>query len=225
MSRDSTVLSEVILLSIRPYTLGSDYTASPIFHRSIHGSSPSSHEGTLFLPISCEPVSLSLMKLSTKRTNSQHRAQCEVGIRHITTHHDNAIPIRRVLVQDGSKEIELLPDRGPCLFTLMSDQSRRNRCMSSAMPVEMGLAALRQALMREGDNDRKQRLDEGVLDVVDKQGLECTRTLGKDGAGGVRRLEVFSDGVDIGKNDGGIRGSEGVNDDGESIDRTAVRSS
>ncbi len=159
-------------------------------------------------------------RLLAREQHSQYRAQREVCVCHVATHHHNSIISQCVFVKDGCKKPELISDRSPGLLPLGTYQygGRRTR---SATVHKVGLATLREALMGEGDENREERLDENVLDVVDEEGLQGTGSIGKDRTSRVRGLEVIGDITGIGEHERCVSGIR-VDDDGKSVDGAAV---
>ena len=67
--------------------------------------------------------------------------------------------------------------------------------------MKMGLAALREAKMAEGDHDQQKWFENDVVEEVDEGNLERARAVGEDWASGVGGLEILGDGVGLREDD------------------------
>lgn len=81
-------------------------------------------------------------------TGLQDGTQGEIGVGHVVSHHNDAVPIHtRVLIQDPREEVKFLFRSTPGLFSLRVGQLHGGRPAASTAKVR--LAALGQRLVRE----------------------------------------------------------------------------
>lgn len=144
-------------------------------------------------------------------------AKCKICVADFATHRDDTVTVcARVLVKEISEGIKLFLDGLPGLLSLR--RSKLGRGVLGLGPHEVGAAALREPEMSHGDHDWKERFREDLLDVVNEEALECTRSFGKDWSSGVRVFEVFGYVVGSGERVPAAR----VEDNGECVNRPTI---
>lgn len=153
---------------------------------------------------------------------NQYSAECKIRIGKVPPgHHDSIAIFPAVFVQNRRKEVKVVTDGLPRLLALRAGGEHVGR------PLPWGekvcLATLGELLMAERHHYWEKRSRKHLLQVVHEERLKGAGSLGEDGTRRIRVLEIVGDGGWVGKDDGGSRGANGINNYGEGVYRSAVR--